>query len=116
MFSGQPHPQATELLSSSAMSRLLRRLMSAYPGKLILFDSPPLLVTTESAALAAHVGQALLVVQANKTSSSDTRSALGILQNYNDLTVSLVLNRLARKSSSKPGANGYGYGYGYGGS
>ena len=56
--------QATELLASEAMAKLLDDLATRYSDRVIIFDSPPLLVTTEARALASHMGQVVLVVRA----------------------------------------------------
>ena len=47
--SGTPHPQATELLASDAMRVLLDDMASRYPDRIIVFDSPPLLLDHRSA-------------------------------------------------------------------
>jgi protein-tyrosine kinase len=43
--SGTPHPKATELLASDAMRQLLDDMAKRYSDRLIIFDSPPLLLT-----------------------------------------------------------------------
>src|SRR6185295_80110 len=48
LLSGTKHPRATELLASESMNRLLEELGSRYSDRIIVFDSPPLLVTTEA--------------------------------------------------------------------
>ena len=52
--SGRPHPKSTELLASDAMRDLLNDMASRYSDRIIIFDSPPLLLTTESRVLAAN--------------------------------------------------------------
>ena len=49
---GHRHDHATELLASAAMGRLLEELSKTYPESILIFDSPPLLVTTESRVVA----------------------------------------------------------------
>ncbi|WP_382324561.1 XrtA-associated tyrosine autokinase [Hydrogenophaga sp. UC242_53] len=49
--SGTPHPRATELLASDAMTDLIEEMGHRYPDRIIIFDSPPLLLTTESRVL-----------------------------------------------------------------
>ena len=46
------------------MTQLLEQMAHRYADRIIVFDSPPLLVTTESRVLAAHMGQVVLVVEA----------------------------------------------------
>lgn len=105
--SGTPHPQATELLASDAMVRLLDDMASRYSDRIIIFDSPPLLLTTESRVLAAHMGQIVLVVRAERTTHAEVRHALSFLESCP--VKMLMLNQAEDRS-----ANGHGYGYGYG--
>ena len=108
--SGTPHARATELLASDAMILLLDDMSKRYPDRIIIFDSPPLLLATESRVLASHMGQIVMVVQAEKTLQSDVRQALATIE---ACPVKLMLLNQARTASA--GSNqGYGYGYGYG--
>jgi exopolysaccharide/PEP-CTERM locus tyrosine autokinase len=107
--SGTPHPRATEMLASDAMRQLLADMAKRYPDRIIIFDSPPLLLTTEARALATNMGQIVLVVQAGKTLQSQVEHALTTIESCP--VRMLVLNQ-AR--ADVQGAYGYGYGYGYG--
>jgi protein-tyrosine kinase len=78
--SGTAHPRATELLSSEAMAHLLDEMGQRYPDRIIVFDSPPLLSTTESRVLASLMGQVVLVVQAGKTLESQVDQALASIE------------------------------------
>src|SRR2546429_6840417 len=64
---GSRQRRSTELLASEQMAALLRELSSRYPDRIIIFDSPPLLATTEARVLAAHMGQIVMLVAANAT-------------------------------------------------
>ena len=107
--SGTPHSRATEMLASDAMRQLLADMAQRYPDRIIIFDSPPLLLTTEARALATNMGQIVLVVQAGKTLQSQVEHALATIESCP--VKMLVLNQ-AR--ADVQGAYGYGYGYGYG--
>jgi len=109
--SGTPHPRATELLASDAMVRLLEDMAARYPDRIIVFDSPPLLLTTEARVLATHMGQIVVVVHAGKTLQSEVKQALSTIESC---PVKMLL--LNRSSSLTKGGYGYGYGYanGYG--
>ena len=107
--SGRPHPKSTELLASDAMRQLLSDMASRYADRIIIFDSPPLLLTTESRVLASQMGQVVLVVQAGKTLQADVQHALSTIESC---PIRLLLLNKARTESQ--GAYGYGYGYGYG--
>jgi exopolysaccharide/PEP-CTERM locus tyrosine autokinase len=108
LASGTPHVRATELLASDAMKRLLDEMAQRYSDRLIIFDSPPLLVTTEARVLASHMGQVLLVVQAEQTASADVSQALSTIEHCPVKLMMLNKRRAAATSSY-----GYGYGYGY---
>lgn len=107
LLSGTPHARATELLASDAMTRLLEEMAQRYPDRIIIFDSPPLLPTTEARVLATHMGQVVVVVQAERTLQSDLQHALATIENC---PVKLMLLNQARGA----GRDVYGYGYGYG--
>lgn len=100
------HP--TELLASESMRRLIDEIATRYPDRIIIFDSPPLLVTTESRVLATHMGQIVMVVEAGKTPHAAVKQALKTIE-----TCPVVLMMLNKSVASNSG--GYGYaGYGYG--
>lgn len=106
LSSGMQHDHATELLASDAMTSLLAEMSSRYSDRIIIFDSPPLLLTTESPVLAKHMGQIVVVVHAEKTSRSDVNLALATIENC---PVKLMLLNQAR-TTYKPVYGAYGYG------
>lgn len=106
---GRRHEQATELLASEAMERMLEQLTELYPERLLIFDSPPLLVTTESRVLASYMGQIVMVVEAGATSRDAVTQALAAIESSE--VIAIILNK-ARKIET----NGYYQGYGYGAS
>jgi len=103
---GAPDSRATELLASERMAVLLRELASRYPNRIIIFDSPPLLVTTEARVLASHMGQVIMVVAADTSLQSAVTHALATIENCE--VVLMVLNKAIRPSVGSY----YGY-YGY---
>lgn len=105
--SGTKHPRATELLASDAMVRLLNDMASRYNDRIIIFDSPPLLLTTESRAIATHMGQIVVVVNAENTLQAAVMQAVATIE---ACPVKMMVLNQARQAAS----NGYGYGYGYG--
>jgi exopolysaccharide/PEP-CTERM locus tyrosine autokinase len=106
---GKHNESATELLASVRMAAILARLLARNPRRIVLFDSPPLLISSESRALAATMGQIVLVV---RSGSTPRQAVLDVLEDLGENSpVSLVLNqgRVAL-------GDYYGYGdYGYGG-
>lgn len=109
--SGTPHERATELLASDAMIKLLEDMARRYPDRIIIFDSPPLLLTTESRVLAAHMGQVVMVVRAEQTLQADVMHALS---NIESCPVKMLILNQARVAAKGTYGLGYGYGYGYG--
>ncbi|HRP94695.1 MAG TPA: XrtA-associated tyrosine autokinase [Rhodocyclaceae bacterium] len=110
---GTPHQRATEFLASEAMNGLLQEMAKRYSERVIVFDSPPLLATTEARVLATHMGQVVLVVESERTPQSSVRHALGTIESCPIKL--MVLNKSREKALRAYGyAYGYGYGYGYG--
>ena len=105
--SGTAQARATELLASDAMIRLLEDMAGRYKDRIIIFDSPPLLLTTESRALATHMGQIVVVVNAENTAQAAVKQAVAAID---ACPVKMMVLNQARQSST----DGYGYGYGYG--
>ena len=99
---GTAHQHATELLASDAMRLLLREMAERYHDRIIIFDSPPLLVASEAGALASHTGQMIVVVEAGKTPEGALKAAL------NRIEPSRITGLLLNKGQ----ASGQGYGYG----
>lgn len=110
---GRRDEHATEWLASDAMSRLLDELSTRYPDYVLIFDSPPLLVTTEARVLASYMGQIVMVVESGRTPREAVTQALSTIGS-NEI-VGLVLNK-AHNIESNGYYQGYGYGYGYGAS
>jgi exopolysaccharide/PEP-CTERM locus tyrosine autokinase len=106
---GHRHPQATELLASKRMSQIVDELATRYPDRIILVDSPPLLITSEAQALASQVGQIALVVEAGKTNHQKLLQAVEVLDAKK--AVNVILNK-SRHYTEKGGYGSYGY-YGY---
>jgi len=104
---GRQEANATELVASARMHQVVSKLGSDNPARLVLFDSAPLLVTTESQALAHFAGQVVVVVHADQTPQHVVYDALETLPE--DKPAFLVLNQITRHSHS-----GYYYEYGSG--
>jgi receptor protein-tyrosine kinase len=102
---GQRSENATELLTSERMRDVLARSCQRDPRRMVLFDSPPLLMTTESQALTQIAGEIVVVVRAGVTPQGVVLDALSHIDK--DKSVSLVLNQ-----SMDAGPAGYFY-YGY---
>jgi receptor protein-tyrosine kinase len=103
MPSGKANGRATELLASDSMERLLDELATRYSDRIVVFDAPPLLPSTESRALATHMGQVVVVVEADRTPQKTLSQALATIE-----SCPLVLPLLNKISRSEVGSY-YGY-------
>ena len=106
---GTPHSRATELLASEGMALLVQELAARYHDRILVFDAPPLLSSTESRVLATHMGQIVLVVEAERTPQASVKQALATIEQCP--VVMTVLNKIERSETGS--YYGY-YGYGYG--
>ena len=95
---GARRRDATELLASEAMERLVEQLASRYADRIVIFDTAPLLSAPEPAALANLMGQVVLVVEANRTTHKDLMSALAAVE-----SCPLVTTVLNKASSAEAG-------------
>lgn len=107
LLAGTPHRGASEWLASDAMTTLLNEISSRYPDRIVVFDSPPLLATTESRVLASRMGQVVLVVEAERTTHAVFESALSTVE-----ACPVVMTVLNKAPESDAGSY-YGY-YGNG--
>lgn len=83
--------RATELLASSTMTAMLHELANRYPDRIIIFDSPPLMLTSEARVLASHMGQIVVVVEAQTTTQHAVKESLAQLEGM--ANVNLIYNK-----------------------
>jgi len=104
---GTTHGHSTELLASAQMGALVREMAERYPDRIVLFDSPPLAATSEAGVLASHMGQILVVVEAQRTPQTVLESAL------HQLDACDVVMTMLNKNRALPGVEYGGYYGGY---
>lgn len=88
---GRTHHLATEYLASDRMARLVEDIADRYSDRIIIFDSPPALMSSVPAVLALHVGQTIFVVEADRTPSAAVENSLSLISSCKN--VSLLLNK-----------------------
>lgn len=88
---GRSHDLSTELLASQRMKNVVDDIAWRYRDRLVVFDAPPVLATSEPCALAMHVGQILFVIEAEKTPKNTVKEALELIDT--GPKIGLVLNR-----------------------
>ena len=105
----------TELIGSKKMEDLVHELQSRYNDRYVIFDSTPLLATSESEVLSKLVDGIIIVVKAGVTPRETVKQAISFLDKKKILGV--VLNNLEFKApglhSRYFGSSGYYYHYGY---
>lgn len=89
---GKPADTATELLASRRMQAVVSRLgTSRDRTRVVIFDSSPLLLTSESRVLAQPMGQIVLVVHAGHTPQQAVFDAIACIGGHKP--VALLLNQ-----------------------
>lgn len=82
---------ATEMLASKRMADIVEELSDRYSDRVIIFDLPPVMVTTHAEVLLENAGQILLVVEEGKTPVHVVQETVS---KFNDeLAIGIVLNK-----------------------
>ncbi|WP_446810193.1 XrtA-associated tyrosine autokinase [Methylomonas sp. 2BW1-5-20] len=103
---GKRHKYSTELLSSQRMYLFAEEVSRRYKDRIVIFDSPPLLVATQAQILAELVGQVVLVIAAETTPQSVVNESVAKLSNCD--VVMTLLNKTRKEIDI------YGHNYSYG--
>ncbi|MGZ8410605.1 MAG: AAA family ATPase [Hyphomicrobium sp.] len=88
---GAPLPASSEVLSSPKMVDLAKEAKARYPGRIIIYDLPPLLGSDDAIAFMQHVDCALLVVADGITPERDVLQAVNLLDGRE--LIGTVLNK-----------------------
>lgn len=92
LSAGKRSETPTELLASRRMQAIVARLAAGRDRtRVVVFDSSPLLLTSESRVLSQQMGQIVLVVQAGRTAQQAVLDAIASLGDSKP--VALVLNQ-----------------------
>ena len=105
---GVGRADATEILASQQMVDFVEDIAKRYSDRVIIFDTPPVLASSEPSVLAMHVGQCVFVVEAEATSRRAIQEALTLISSCPN--VSLVLNKNRIMFKSEQFGSYYGYG------
>jgi receptor protein-tyrosine kinase len=98
---GQPRPRATELLSSDAMLHLVQEISHRYSDRIVIFDSPPVLLTSAASVMASLMGQVVIVVEEQVTKHDVLEKTLLLLEAAP--VVGVVLNKTAYSTNAMYG-------------
>ena len=108
---GRLPPNPSELLGGTRMKQLLETLSESFD--LLVLDSPPILLTPDSAVLGAVCDGVLLVLRAGTTQQQAAREALRQLATVEARVVGAVLNDPDAKVPAYDRQYAYGYGADY---
>jgi capsular exopolysaccharide synthesis family protein len=92
MTSGPLPPNPSELLSSHKMQNLLHELQAHCD--LVVIDSPPVLVVSDTAVLASHADGVLIAFSHDKLRRDPARNTIGALRQVQARILGVVLNRV----------------------
>jgi protein-tyrosine kinase len=98
---GKARTGAPEMLASARMRALVTDFLTRYPSCIAVFDSPPLLLTSEARALMHVAGQVVLVVHAGTTQRSQVMEA--VTEIGGGPSVSLLLNQTPYRPETRYG-------------
>lgn len=104
---GDTNNHDSEYLASSRTARVLNRLTEGAPHRVVIFDSPPALAASPAAELAKYVGQAVVIVRADKTGQGALKDAISLLNACPN--VQLLLNAAQFSPSGRRFGTYYGY-------
>ncbi|SER66143.1 receptor protein-tyrosine kinase [Nitrosomonas sp. Nm51] len=90
---GTAHSHATELLASQTMVLLLEELAQRYNDRIVIFDAPPILLTSEARVLAERMGQIVLVVEAERTTQQAVNHVVSQF-NHSKANINLIYNKV----------------------
>jgi protein-tyrosine kinase len=108
LAAGRQANNDTEMLASSRTKEILDGLAANNPQRIVIFDSAPALAASPASVLALNVGQVMMVVRADRTTESELRDALALVDGCPN--ISLLLNG----SSYFGGNHSFGSYYGHG--
>jgi protein-tyrosine kinase len=94
---GRPMKNSSEMLSSPKMAHLVDEMKSRYPGRILIFDLPPLLTYSDTLAFLPRVDAALLVVEDGVTRKEELEQSVEMLGSTH--IVGTVLNKADRATA-----------------
>ena len=109
LFAGSTPPNPSELLSSPRMQELVKELEKQYDY--IIYDTPPVFVVTDAAALGKYMDGAVLVVKHNSTDKNIVLKAKKNLENAGVKLFGAIYSEFSEKNGGA--YSGYNYGYYY---
>ncbi|KQU17141.1 capsular biosynthesis protein [Bacillus sp. Leaf13] len=98
LTSGPIPPNPSELLNSKAMETAINELKDIYD--FIIFDTPPVLLVTDSQIVANKCDGVIMVVASGKTNKQSAVKAKELLEKANTALLGVVLNGMESNTSN----------------
>ncbi|MBK5462542.1 polysaccharide biosynthesis tyrosine autokinase [Peribacillus sp. TH27] len=98
LTSGPIPPNPSELLNSKAIETAINELKGIYDY--IIFDTPPVLVVTDSQIVANKCDGVIMVVASGKTNKQSAVKAKELLEKANTALLGVVLNGMESDTSN----------------
>ncbi|HEV2703521.1 MAG TPA: CpsD/CapB family tyrosine-protein kinase [Steroidobacteraceae bacterium] len=86
-----PVPDSSEALASAGTAKMLQDLKERDPGRLMIIDLPPVLLSDDAITIAPHLDAVVLVVTEGRTRREDVSRVLELLGNTR--VIGTVLNQ-----------------------
>lgn len=96
---GRAIRNSAEALTSPKMLALVEELKHRYQSRIIIFDLPPLLHTSDVLAFAPYIDALLLVVEEGMTKAEDLERALSLVKNATPV-LGTVLNKSGKQAAT----------------
>lgn len=88
---GRAIANSSEMLSSPKMQRLVEEVKHRYPSRIVIFDLPPLLESSDTLAFIPNADTTLVVIEEGKTLESELKQAFELLKGSE--VIGTVLNK-----------------------
>jgi len=88
---GRAIANSSEMLSSPKMQRLVEEVKHRYPSRIVIFDLPPLLESSDTLAFIPNADATLVVIEEGKTQKAELKQAFELLQGNE--VIGTVLNK-----------------------
>ena len=88
---GRAIANSSEMLSSPKMQRLVEEVKYRYPSRIVIFDLPPMLESSDALAFIPNVDATLMVIEEGKTLEAELRQAFELMQGNE--VIGTVLNK-----------------------
>lgn len=82
---------SSEMLSSPRMLRLVEEVKNRYPSRIVIFDLPPVLESSDAMAFIPNIDATLVVIEEGRTKETELKQAFELLKNNE--VIGTVLNK-----------------------